>query len=206
MEGKPSQAEWQGLFVATMDREAILAFTGFILIHLAAFLNPKKQILRKRLRQIRHLAVLACVGFLLMIPIQLASSLQAFRAIQVKQSDNAAMVNRLVQVRESIFKATSSQALNARLIALAEPELSPRQKSLPLAALQKELLMENDQRQAVFTRESKNEEAPSGSPFTLMITRIASMVGWCAAFSAGAVPLGSKKALLERLRPKFQRS
>jgi hypothetical protein len=206
MESKPAQAEWQAKFVETMDQEAILAFLGFVLLHLAVYLNPKKQILRKRLRQLRHLAVVACVGFLLMIPVQLASSLQAFRAVQVKQSDNAALVNRLLQVRESIFKATSKEALNARLIALAEPELSPRQKTLRLADLQRELLMDNDQRQAVFTSGNRKEETSSLSPFTLMISRVASMLVWCAAFAAGAVPWGSKKALLERLRPQFQRS
>ena len=205
MESKPADAEWQGKFVATMDQEAVLAFLGFLLAHLAVYINPKKQILRKRLRQIRHLAILACVGFLLMIPMQLASSLQAFRAIQIKQNDNAAMVNRLVQIRESIFKATNNQALNSRLIALAEPELSPRQKTLPLNELQKELLIENDQRQAIFTKTSR-EETSRISPFALMLSRVASMVGWCAAFAAGAVPWGSKKALLERLRPNFQRT
>jgi hypothetical protein len=44
------------------------------------------------------------------------------------------------------------------------------------------------------------------SPCTLMISRVASMLTWCAAFAAGAVPWGSKKALLERLRPQFQRT
>jgi hypothetical protein len=205
MESKPTQAAWQGTLVATIDQEAILAFVGFVLMHLAAFLNPKKQILRKRLRQVRHLAVVACVGFLLLIPIQLASSLQAFRAIQAKQSENAEMVNRLLQIRESIFKATSNQALNARLVALAEPELSLRQKEMRLVDLQRELLKENDQRQAIFTRVTK-QESTSASPFVEMITRVAGMLGWCAAFAAGAVPWGSKKALLERLRPRYQRT
>ncbi len=206
MESKPTQADWQGKFVETIDQEAILAFIGFVLLHLAVYLNPKKQILRKRLRQFRHLAVIACVGFLLLIPVQLASSLQAFRALQVKQTDNAALVNHLVQVRESIFKATSNQALNARLIALAEPELSPRQKIMPLPDLQKELLLDNDLRQAVFTRGNRKEDGSSMSPLTLLITRVASMLAWCAAFAAGAVPWGSKKPMLERLRPKFQRT
>lgn len=205
MESNLTQADWQGEFVATMDREGLLAFMGFVMLHLAAYLNPKKQILRKRLRQIRHLAVIASFGFLLLIPVQLASSLQAFRAIQTKQSDHAAQVNRLIQVRESIFKATSNESLNSRLMALAEPELSPRQKSKRLADLQKELLLENDERQAVLTKIIK-QEASSKSPLTQMISRVASMVGWSAAFAAGAVPWGSKKALLERFRPKFQRT
>jgi hypothetical protein len=198
VESKPMQPLWQGQFVEGVERQGVLAFLGFVMLHLAVLLNPKKQALRKRLRQVRHLAVIATIGFLLLIPLQLASSLQAFRVVQIKQNDNAAQVTRLMQVRESIVKSKSRQELDLRLQAFSEPGLSPLQQSRDLPALQRELLGENDNRQAWLTKTIK-EDTSHYSPLTLLITRVASLLGWSGAFAAGAVPWGSKKTLLERI-------
>lgn len=197
VESKPTHPDWQGQFVDTLDRQALLAFLGFVLLHLAVFLNPKKQALRMRLRRVRHLAVIACLGFLLLIPLQLANSLQSFRALQVTRDNNAAEVTRLMQVRESIVRSKNSQDLDLRLQALTEPALIPEQKRKALPDLQTDLLRANDVRQAQLTALIK-DQASQFSPLALMISRVASVVGWATAFAAGAVPWGSKRTLLDR--------
>jgi hypothetical protein len=192
------QPEWQGQFVETMERQAILAFLGFVLLHLAALLNPKKQRLRQRLRLVRHLALIATVGFLLLIPLQLSSSLQSFRALQINKGDQAAQVTKLMQIRDSILKATNSRDLNLRLLAFSEPSLTDVQTSKDFKALQRELIVENDDRQFLLTKAIK-ENSSYNSPLTLLISRVTALLAWAAAFAAGAVPYGSKKSLLERM-------
>jgi len=192
------QPEWQGQFVETMERQGILAFLGFVMLHLAALLNPKKQRLRQRLRMVRHLAVIATAGFLLLIPLQLASSLQSFRTVQINQGDQAAQVTKLMQIRESILKATNNRDLNLRLLAFSEPSLTDAQQTKDFKELQRELIVENDDRQLLLTKTIK-ESSSYYSPLTLLISRVTSLLAWAAAFAAGAVPYGSKKSLLERM-------
>jgi hypothetical protein len=198
VESKLMQPLWQGQLVELIERQAILAFLGFVLLHLAVLLNPKKQSLRKRLRQVRNLAVIASIGFLLLIPMQLSSSLMAFRAVQIRQGDTAAQVTRLMQVREAIVRAKTSQDLDLGLRAFSEPGLSTVQKSKNLPDVQQQLLRDNDERQIQLT-EIINAETSSYSPLSVMISRVVSLLAWSAAFGAGAVPWGSKKTLLERL-------
>ncbi|MEB3316684.1 MAG: hypothetical protein VKO39_00860 [Cyanobacteriota bacterium] len=197
VESNPMQPEWQGQFVETVERQGIFAFLGFVLLHLASFLNPKKQRLRQRLRLVRHLAVIATAGFLLLIPLQLASSLQSFRTLQIKQDDQAAQVTKLMQIRESILRAENSKDLHLRLLAFSEPGLSEAQKAKDFQDLRKDLLAENDDRQFLLTKSIK-EQTSYYSPLTLLISRVLSLLAWATAFAAGAVPYGSKKALLER--------
>jgi len=103
-----------------------------------------------------------------------------------------------MQVRESIVKSKSKQELDLRLQAFSEPGLTPPQQTRDLTALQRELLRENDNRQAWLTNIIK-EDTSHYSPLTLMISRVASLFGWSGAFAGGAVPWGSKKTLLERI-------
>jgi hypothetical protein len=198
VESKPMQPEWQGQVVEVIERQAILAFLGFVLLHLAVLLNPKKQSLRKRLRQIRHLAVIASIGFLLLIPMQLSSSLIAFRAGQIRESDTAAQVTRLMQIRDSILRAKTTQELDLGLNAFSEPGLSPTQKTKNFVDVQRELVQDTDNRQAILTQSIK-EDTSRYSPLILMLSRLAALVAWSAAFGAGAVPWGSKKTVLERV-------
>jgi hypothetical protein len=198
VESKPMQPVWQGQFVEGIERQAILAFLGFVLLHLAVLLNPKRRALRDRLRQVRHLAVIAAFGFLLLIPLQLASSLQTFRAGQIQQGDRAAQVTRLMQERETIVRAKTIQQLDLGLQAFSEPGLTPRQRKRSVVEVQRELLRDNDGRQAQLSQMIKDDNT-NYSPLSILISRVTSLVAWSAAFGAGAVPWGSKKTLMERV-------
>lgn len=196
VESKPMQGHWQGQFVEGIERQAILAFLGFVLLHLAVLLNPKKRGLRDRLRQVRHLAVIATLGFLLLIPVQLASSLQAFRAGQIQRGDQGAQVTRLMQLRETIVRSRTIQELDMGLQAFSEPVLSLSQRKRTVADVQRELLRANDDRQAQLSQLIR-DNASTTSPLSILLSRVSSLIAWSAAFGAGAVPLGSKKTLLE---------
>lgn len=197
VESKPLQAEWQGWVAERLSQQGLLAFLGFILLHLAVLLNPKKQPLRHRLRLVRHLAVVASIGYLLLIPLQLASSVDAFMAVQIERSNKGAQVTRLMEIRELIVKSKSNQDLHLHLKSLQEPGLSPAQKRMNFADLQRELLSENDTRQQFLA--PKLNDSRQFSVLTLMISHVGSTLVWSVAFAAGAVPWGSRRTLLEGL-------
>jgi hypothetical protein len=198
VESKLMQPVWQGQFVEVIERQAILAFLGFVLLHLAVLLNPKRRALRNRLGQVRHLAVIAAIGFLLLIPLQMASSLQAFRAGQIQQGDRSTQVTKLMQVRGTIIRAKTIQELDLGLRAFSQPALSPRQKARNVLDVQRELLRDNDDRQSQLSQMIKYDNS-NYSPLSILISRVASLLAWSAAFGAGAVPWGSKKTLMERI-------
>jgi hypothetical protein len=198
MESKPLHAEWQGQAVETMEQRGILAFLGFILLHLAVLLNPRKQTLRRRLRQVRHLAMLAVLGYLLLIPLQLASSFTSFSTLQMDRNEKASQVTRLMEVRELINRSKNNQDLNLRLRVSREPGLSAEQKTMDFGELRQELLRENDLRQGLLVPKIK-DNSKQLSALALMVSRLAAALGWSVAFAAGAVPWGWRRPLLEGL-------
>jgi UDP-3-O-acyl-N-acetylglucosamine deacetylase len=170
---------------------------GFILLHLAALLNPRKQPLRHRLRLVRHLALLASFGYLLLIPLQLASSFRAFTAVHVERNQKGSQLTQLMEKRELIINSKSNQDLSLHLKSLKESGLSPAQKTKDFANLQRDLISENQSRQALLAPNSYDSKQLS--VLTLMISRVGSALTWAVAFAAGAVPWGSRRTLLERL-------
>ena len=69
MEIKTSSLEWQVKFVDVLVNEGLLAFLGFVMIHLAVYLQPKHFGLRRRLGLVRRLAVLAVLGYVFLVPL-----------------------------------------------------------------------------------------------------------------------------------------
>lgn len=197
VESKPMQAAWQGLVVERLGQEGILAFMGFILLHLAVLLNPRKQPLRHRLRLVRHLALLASLGYLLLIPLQLASSFHAFTAVHVERNQKGSQLTQLMEMRELIIKSKSDKDLDRQLKSRQESGLSPVQKTKDFADLQRDLISENDSQQALLA--PKSNDSRQLSVLTLMISQVGSALMWAVAFAAGAVPWGSRRTLLESL-------
>lgn len=199
IESKPLQPPWQGQFVETLLNQSVLAFLGFAFLHLAVLLHPNKQPLRTRLRQVRHLAVVATVAYLLLIPLQLSSSIQEFRAERRLQQLHAAQATRLIEIRDWFQQAKTTTEIDQRLQAVSEPGLTPEQLKMSLPQLQDQLQKETLRRQGLL--EPLDQKKPGGlSPLMLLIKRVGSSVGWAAAFAAGAVPWGTKTTLLERLQ------
>lgn len=200
VESKPLVPEWQGTFVASLIDGGLLAFMGFVSLHLAVLCNPKKQPLRQRLHKVRNYAVIATTGFLLLIPLQLASSLDAMKTLQIEKLQLLSETNRLSDLRLFIEKADSPQALQGRLQALSEPLLTPEQLSMSLPELRSTLLQENDEKQRQLANlVSEGTGTGSFSPLTLLISRVGSALGWAFGFASGAVPWGARTTLLERV-------
>lgn len=195
----PLNTAWQGEVVSVFVNEGLLAFLGFIFLHLAVFIQPRHDRLRRRLRMVRRLAVIPVIGYLLLIPLQLASSYGDLSAAQTQKAQYLTKSARLSEIREALQQARSSQDLNVRLQSLLEPELTSEQWRMNLPELKSNLLNANDVKQEEVTRLLK-ENAQNLDPFALVISRLGTALGWALAFAFGAVPWGHRSTLFEQMR------
>jgi hypothetical protein len=199
MEFDPRDPAWQGQMIDLLVDQGLIAFLGFVLLHMAAFVQPKNEALRRRLRLVRRLAVIAVLGYLLLVPLQVLSSFSQLTEARARKEKFFSQSSRLTEIRETLQQAKTVQDVNVRLQSLLEPELTIEQSSLPLPELRKALLKANDLKQAELSRRLKQNDNSLDS-FVLVISRIGSALGWALAFAAGAVPWGTRSTLLERLR------
>lgn len=198
LQANPLNPQWQGEFVDVLVNEGLLAFLGFVLLHLARFIQPSHVPLRRRLRLVRRLAVLAVFGYLLLVPLQVTSSFGELASAQSKRVSYLEQGARLAEIREALQNASTTQDLNVRLQSLLEPALTADQVRKPLDDLRKILLKENEiQQQKLSKLLMTNVE---GEKVFSAINRVGSALGWALAFASGAVLWGSHSTLLERLR------
>lgn len=195
----PMDPTWQDQFVDLLVTQGLLPFLGFVLLHLAVFLQPQHDRLRRRLRLVRRLAVPVVIGYVLLVPLQFSSSYMELSTAQSRQKKYQVQSAQLTEIREAIQEAASIQDLNVRLQSLLQPELSSEQLNQQLPALRKTLLKANDTQQQQVTRQLMKNSADVDS-FASVISRVGSALGWAFAFACGAVPWGSRSTLLERWR------
>lgn len=195
----PYNTRWQAEFIDVLVNQAQIAFLGFVLLHLASFVQPHHDNLRRRLRLVRTLAVVPVIGFLLLIPLQITSSYGDFSAAQARRTTYLSQSVRLTELREAIRQAKNVQDLNVRLQSLLEPALTGDQLNNPLPQLRQNLLRQNQALQDEITERLKTN-LENIDPVSVVMGRVGSALGWALAFAAGAVPWGSRSTLMERLR------
>lgn len=190
---------WQGEFVEVLVDQGLLAFLGFLLLHLAVYLQPRHDRLRRRLRLVRRLAVPVVIGYLLLVPLQLSSSFGELTAAQARRDTYLQKSSDLSEIREAVKRATSVQDMNVRLQSLLQPSLTAEQLNLALPELRQTLLKTNEAKQEEVSQQIIRN-ADDLDSFGAVISRVGSALGWALAFAAGAVPWGSRSTLFERLR------
>lgn len=199
LEGDPLNLKWQSDFVDVLVNQGQIAFLGFVLLHLASFIQPKHDNLRRRLRLVRTLAVIPVVGYLFLIPLQIVSSYGESSAAHVKKVKYLSQSTRLTELREAITQAQSVLDMDVRLQSLLEPALTSDQLNQSLPVLRQSLLKENEARQKKITRQLQQNNGGI-ERFGVVFARLASAFGWALAFASGAVPWGARSTLMERLR------
>ena len=133
----------QGLIQALLS-QGFLPLIALVMLQLAAVLNPESSRLRRRRDRFSRLALVAALGFALLIPLQLIStwgSLNQQASGQNKQRLQGLAV--IGQLRQAISAATSHQDLASRLAALPIPQSgssSPADLGLPFPQRQRNLL------------------------------------------------------------------
>ncbi len=153
---RPLDTLWQLSVSSALISAAAIPLLGLALLHLAAYLNPDDSALVRRRDALARWAILAVLGFLLLIPVQALASWNTVSTARTRLTTQLTTANRnFAMVREAISAATSLEDLQARLQSLQSPELGIRFQNLglPLAETQRQMLIRlNDIQEQVKTR------------------------------------------------------
>lgn len=153
---RPLDTLWQLTVSAALIEAAAIPLVGLGLMHLAAYLNPDDPALVRRREVMARWAILAVLGFLLLIPVQAYASWSTVATVRARLTTQQTAANRnFALVREAISAATTLEDLQARLQSLQSPELGIRFENLglPLAETQRQMLIRlNDIQEQVKTR------------------------------------------------------
>ncbi|MDM7953152.1 MAG: hypothetical protein QUV07_08065 [Cyanobium sp. CZS 25K] len=106
---------WQLRFTNRMINTPLQALLGFLLLHLALYIEPANGFLRAQLVTACQWAIFMVFAFLLLVPLQ---GVATFRVLSQAQGTQAAQRNvlgdRVRMTRHSIEAATSPEDLQAR--------------------------------------------------------------------------------------------
>ncbi|MEA5414012.1 HpsJ family protein [Synechococcus sp. BA-132 BA5] len=182
---------WQLSSIKIAVEAAPIPLLGLALLHLAAYLCPANLRLQRRRDALARLAILASLGFLLIVPLQghvVWTSYRRSNSVANQQQANA--TERAEAVRQAIEQATSTADLQKRLQALQRPDLrisldASRIPSIPLPQLKRQLLSRLDQAEGQF----KARVAPIDPATSERITReslrvMVSSIAFAIAFAA----------------------
>jgi hypothetical protein len=199
---------WQLRFTNRVVNTAVIALMGFLLLHLAVYIDPGTGLLRAYLRTARRWAMVAVIGFLLLLPLQGFATwrvLAQSSGTQLRQRQ--VVTERLAVIRKAIDAATSSADLQARFASFpgAKPELPAAALSLPLPQLKRQLINEL---QKAETRITDRLSGPTPTDVWALgqglVRVMLASLGFALAFSAGAQTPGSSQTLLDLLLKRWQ--
>lgn len=139
------------------------ALLGLVLLQLGAFLDPDNESLQRRWHRLGRLGVVAVLGFLLLLPLQLlAASLSLQVASNVQRSQEQRLERNFSQLRQQVQSASSFPDLQRRLRDIQAPDLVVPAEALqlPLPRLKSRLLASVDQAEQRVRRSLGQSRAP----------------------------------------------
>ncbi|MBW4531677.1 MAG: hypothetical protein KME02_13425 [Aphanothece saxicola GSE-SYN-MK-01-06B] len=198
---------WQLRFISASLDSATVPLVALGLLHLAAYLDPDNPTLQRRRSGLARLAIVAVIGFLLIVPLQAYAGWQSVataRANVARQLSAATGTFDLLQ--DTITTASSLDNLQARLQAMQTPSLGIRfdNLGLPLPETKRTMLVRlKEVRQQVEARiqapTPKAIEAAIRDSLRVMLSSFALAI----AFAMGAQRKGSDVPLLVEWHTKF---
>lgn len=197
---RPLDTLWQLSVSSALISAAAIPLMGLGLLHLAAYLDPANAALEKRRNALARWAILAVLGFLLLIPVQAYASWSTVATARARLTTQQTTANRnFALVREAINAATSLEDLRARLQALESPELGIRFEDLglPLPETQRQMLIRlNDIEEQVKARIKAPPPEAIENVATNAVRVMATSVIYALAFAIAAQRRGREVPLL----------
>lgn len=197
---------WQLRLIGVLVDNGPLALLGFLLLLLAAWLEPSQPRLLRWATRLQSWALLAVLGFLLLLPLQGVAIWQGLanagsRAAAARQDSQRSITS----LRQAVLSATSTADLQARLARLKGLPLDPARLNEPLPQLRLRLLT------AIQLLEGRLRSQPTGPPaaqlMQLLKESVRSLVASLAlavGFAAGAKRPMASRSLLAGLGPGLQ--
>jgi hypothetical protein len=199
---------WQLRFASSLVNNGALAMLGFVLIWLAAYINPSSGRLRARRDKIASLAAAAAIGYLLLIPLQSFAAWKGVSTANTSQSQQLRAANRrIVQLREAIKGARTTAEMQSRLQTLRVPNLPQAELSKPIEAVRPQILAGLDAAQARLNQQLQGLPPDRLWQLVQESIRLAiSSLAYAFAFAAGAFLPGHESSLLQAWTGWFRRS
>ncbi|MCP9834238.1 MULTISPECIES: hypothetical protein [unclassified Cyanobium] len=195
---------WQLGLIAALINNASLALMGVLLLTLALGFDPTHHLLRARWKALRPWILAACLGFVLLIPLQGFVAWRFHTVVTLaQQRETSNSAQKLAQLRQAISTATSHQELQSRVQQLFgnNAGLSPLELRTPMGELRGLLLARAEQASNQLMRQI--EAQAGGRPDQLVkesirisVSAVAYALGF--AYLAGVLPRG--KAAQRRAR------
>jgi hypothetical protein len=196
---QPLDPAWQWRLSNSLINGAPLPLLALALLVIARVFDPEDPELEKRLRRFSRLAVVAALGFLLLLPLQLSAGLRQQQAVgnaQVSRIVNAE--KHLAQLRQITARASSNAELNVSLQKLSGPVLGPADLALPLPLLKAQVNAVFDQAQIQINNDrTALPSAPAATANTELLRNSLACLLLATAFAAFGHRAGSEFSLLE---------
>ena len=197
---RPLDTLWQLSVSSSLISAAAIPLVGLGLLHLAAYLDPANAALEKRRNVLARWAILAVLGFLLLIPLQAYASWSTVATARARLTTQLTTANRnFALVREAISAASSLEDLQLRLQALESPELGIRFENmgLPLPETRRQMLIRlNEIEEQVKTRIKAPPPEAIENVATNALRVMATSVVYALAFAVAAQRRGQEVPLL----------
>jgi hypothetical protein len=192
--------DWQLRAIRTMLDSAFLPLLALGLLHLAAYLDPQNPALQNRRKLAARLAIVAVLGFLLIIPLQVSAAWRTVAAANANASRQQARADETFNIlRDIIIQAPTLEDLQERLDNQQNRgvRLNLDGKGVSLEQTKKELLEQLVVvRDAVIARVNKPDRQATEGLARETVRVVISSVALALAFSAGAQRRGSTVPLL----------
>ncbi len=189
---------WQLRLVSSLVNNAFIALVGLVLINLAPEFSTSEKLNRRRLR-IANLAVIASIGYLLIVPLQglaIWQGLSTFSQAQTRQLQGAK--EKIEQIRNALKESTSTADLQKRLQAIPGPSLPPLDTNRPIAEVRPQLLSILDSAQAQVRQRSVGLSGDRLQRLIQDSVRIGvSSLAFACAFASASVWPGSSRNLFD---------
>ena len=146
----------------------------------------------------------ACIGFLLLIPLQCYSGWKLYSTVTSNQQQRTSdSIRKLSDLRQAISSASTHQELQAgvRKLIGKNAGLSPLELITPMPELRKKLLARTDQaanrlEQRVEAQAANKPDRPLMQTIRIVVSAVAYAIGF--AFIAGVLPRVPAEALVTR--------
>lgn len=177
---------------------AYLPLIGLILVHIAVFLNPKSS-LENLCSSLAKWAVIASLGFLLLLPLQVWASWsliqQNFSSVD---KGKPAADEPLAAMEKAIREAPDATTLQTQLTILRGPAITPQDMRRPLPELKEILLSSLQQARSNLLRKARSTPDPRGWVLVQDVVRFSiGALGYAIGFAAFAQRSNSRVPLLD---------
>jgi hypothetical protein len=146
---------WQLRVSAVLLENGLWPLLGLVLLQLAAYVDPANRRLQARWERLGRLGVIAVLGFLLLVPVQLVATARSLNGLDSAQRSRQQRVEaNLNRLRQEIRAADSLADLQRRIRDLQAPDLVIDAASLdqPLPQLKRSFLASVDQSEQLLRR------------------------------------------------------